>query len=145
MLNRLTATLRRALNSDMDDLSSRQRAREAVERVIKRYVEANLDNPETNTNTLLENFGVSRAGLYRMFARHGGVRNYISERRLVRALFEIGRSPFERGIIHQTAERWGFSSDANFNRAVKSRFGVRPGALFAVPLQPSRETILPPI
>ena len=145
MLQRLIAAVRRALNSDADDLSSRQRSKQAVERLIKRHIEANLDNPETNANALLEQFGVSRAGLYRMFESHGGVRNYISERRLVRALFEIGRNPFQRGIIHQTAERWGFSSDANFNRFVKTRFGVRPGALFAVPLESRDEMILPPV
>ena len=145
MLHRLVATLRRALNADRDDLSSRQRSREAVEALIKRYIEANLDDPDTNAQVLLEKFGVSRAGLYRMFEPHGGVRNYISERRLIRALFEIARTPFERGIIHRTAERWGFSSDSNFNRSVKSRFGVRPGALFAVPLQPLDQIQDPPI
>ena len=145
MLERLIAAIRRTLNSDADDLSSRQRSREAVASFIKRHIEANLHNPDMNTNSLLENFGVSRAGLYRMFEGHGGVRNYNSERRLVRALFEIGRNPFERGIIHQTAERWGFSSDSSFNRSIKSRFGVRPGALFAVPLEPREEIALPPI
>lgn len=32
--------------------------------------------------------------------------------------------------LSQVSERWGFSSDANFNRAVKLAFGRPPGSLF---------------
>ena len=37
--------------------------------------------------------------------------------------------------MREKASEWGFSSDANFNRAVRRSFGTRPSSLFEAPLQ----------
>lgn len=143
--HRLRACLQKAVNPSFERTSDRLKQRAALRRLILRYIEENLDDTALTTNTILRKFGTSRAGLYRMFEPYGGVRNYISDRRLLRALAEISESPFQRGIISDTADRWGFSSSAAFNRSVRSKFGVPPGAVFAAPLTKTIDSALPPV
>ena len=99
------------------------------------HIEANLQSHALSVESILANFGTSRASLYRMFDGESGVRNYITRRRLFRAIMDIAQNPMRRGQIHEAAERWAFSSDANFNRAVKRHFGVSPGAMFEAPIE----------
>lgn len=113
----------------------RMKARQALRDLICEYVERNLSSPELSTTTLLRVFGVSRATWYRMFESDSGVRNYISNRRLYRAVFDITATPMRRGHIHEISERWGFSSDANFSRAVRRAFGTSPGRLCDLSLE----------
>lgn len=107
----------------------RRQARNALRDLICEHIERNLLSPDLSTTSILREFGVSRASLYRMFESENGVRNYISNRRLFRAVFEISSKPIKRGMIHEAAERWGFSSDANFSRSVRRAFGTTPGQL----------------
>lgn len=107
----------------------RRQARKALRDLICDHIERNLLSPDVSTASILREFGVSRASLYRMFESENGVRNYISNRRLFRAVFEISSKPSRRGMIHEAAERWGFSSDANFSRSVRRAFGTTPGQL----------------
>lgn len=110
--------------------SRRRAARHAQYHSIQSYIEQNLSRLDLGAETLLPMFGVSRATLYRLFEEEGGVRNYIVERRLFRALSEISSGPQRRGKIQQAAKSWGFSSAANFNRSVRHAFGDTPGSLF---------------
>ena len=68
-----------------------------------------------------------------MFEDRGGVRQFISDRRLLRAEVDISEGPLLRGEIARAAEQWGFSSAANFNRAIRREFGVTPGSLINLP------------
>lgn len=128
-LDNIVACLRTALHGDKDDQDVRRFARDAIARQISAHVEQNLDRWDLSVNTVLRDFGVSRASLYRMFEEQGGVRQYISDRRLLRAVMEITERPLVRGQIAAVAERWGFSSSASFNRSVRRKFGVTPGNL----------------
>ncbi|MEL7110100.1 MAG: AraC family transcriptional regulator [Pseudomonadota bacterium] len=111
--------------------SSRRRAARYGQYVsIQSYIEQNLHRLDLCAETLLPKFGVSRATLYRLFEEEGGVRNYIVDRRLFRALLDISSGPQRRGKIQQAAKSWGFSSAANFNRSVRHAFGGAPGSLF---------------
>lgn len=125
----LIACLTLALNTECEHGDVRRRARDALQHQICRHIEQNLLDQDLSANTLLRDFGLSRASLYRMFNERGGVRQYINERRLLSAVIEISRQPGQRGIVTQVANKWGFSSGANFNRSVKRRFGVPPGEL----------------
>jgi AraC-like DNA-binding protein len=125
----LIACLTLALNTECEHSDVRRRARDALQHQICRHIEQNLLDQDLSANTLLRDFGLSRASLYRMFNERGGVRQYINERRLLRAVIEISKQPRQRGIVTQVANKWGFSSGANFNRSVKRRFGVPPGEL----------------
>jgi len=111
---------------------------------IQAYMESNLGRLDLCAEELLGQFGVSRATLYRLFEQQGGVRNYIVDRRLFRALLELSIGPRRRGQIQQAAKRWGFSSAANFNRSVQQAFGSAPGALFRdIPVESSNEQSAP--
>lgn len=125
----LIACLTLALNTGCEHSDVRRRARAALQDQICRHIEQNLLDQDLSANTLLRDFGLSRASLYRMFNERGGVRQYINERRLLRAVIDISKQPGQRGIVTQVANKWGFSSGANFNRSVKRRFGVPPGEL----------------
>lgn len=128
-LARFLACLKLAIHSPDEAGDVRRRARNALGDLISRHIEQNLRSPDLTVESLLTNFGVSRASLYRIFEDKGGVRQYISDRRLYHALAEIAQKPNERGRINAVAEKWGFASSPSFNRAVKRRFGVAPGAL----------------
>jgi AraC-like DNA-binding protein len=65
-----------------------------------------------------------------MFEDKGGVRNYITERRALRAILDIANAPHRRGQISMAAADWGFSTMPNFNRAIKRLYGAPPSALF---------------
>ena len=124
-----------AINRGNVDRDVRARVRHALGGVIKDFVEKHLRSPDLKASTLLKEFGVSRATLFRIFEPYGGVRSYISKRRMGRAIFQIAQAYSTRGQISQASSDWGFSSDANFNRAVHRHFGSPPSALFWQPLQ----------
>lgn len=128
---RFIACIKVAIGSEASDLDVRRRARIAMKDLICQFIEQRLEDPDLGVNTVLKNFGVSRASLYRMFDEKGGVRQYISDRRLFRAVIDIADARKRRGSVSAAAEKWGFSSDPNFNRAVKRKFGVTPGKLVA--------------
>ncbi|MEM7460002.1 MAG: AraC family transcriptional regulator [Pseudomonadota bacterium] len=128
-VERFIACVRMAMRTDHGDVDIRRKARDALMDMICEYIELHLRAPEIGVTQLLSEFGVSRASLYRMFDHYGGVRQYIHDRRLYRAVFEIAQHPLRRGDLTRISRKWGFSSDANFNRAVKRQFGVAPGSL----------------
>ena len=133
LMPRLLATVRKAWLHPSANVSRRQSARQAQLRDIEQCIERNLGRLDLSADTLLPQFGLSRATLYRLFESRGGVRSYIVDRRLFRALFEISDSPTRRGKIQLAAKRWGFSSPSNFNRSVQQVFGAPPGALLKAP------------
>lgn len=131
--NQLVACLQLGLGAPPTKGDIRARARRAMRGAISRHIEQNLDRWDLSVDTILSNFGVSRASLYRLFDDRGGVRQFISDRRLLRAVLDIAKGPLQRGAISNVAERWGFSSGSNFNRAVRREFGVAPGSLINLP------------
>ena len=126
---KFVACLRLALGGGQKNEDVRLKVRAAMTDLISRHIENHLEDWRLDVSSLLRDFGVSRSSLYRMFEDKGGVRQYISDRRMFRAVAEITRRPLARGEISRVSEKWGFSSNANFSRAVKRQFGVAPGAL----------------
>lgn len=108
----------------------RAKARDALFEEICAFIESHLHDPRLGTAVLLQRFGVSRASLFRMFEAHGGVRTYIRDQRLLGAAYELSQSPVLRGKVRAVSERWGFTSQTEFNRSVRRKFGVKPGMLF---------------
>ena len=130
-LDRLAAMIKIAAGIHPEREDVRHHARVAVFRQICRFIEQNLDRSDLSTAVLLDQFGVSRATLYRMFEPFGGVRNYLTERRATSALLEISSGDVRRGFVVAACERWGFSSPANFNRTIQRLFGNSPRALLS--------------
>ena len=128
-LDRTLACVKIAIGVHPQREDVRKQARDAIFRQICRFVEQNLEDPNLSTNLILDQFGVSRATLYRMFEPLGGVRNYVTERRAASALFFISSSEGRRGFVQAACERFGFSSPANFNRTIQRLFGNSPKAL----------------
>lgn len=141
MMQRLLATIRMALLRPQASLSPRHAARQAQMRQIQIFIEQNLGRLDLSAETLLPEFGLSRATLYRLFEVQGGVRSYIVDRRLFRALLEISDMARRRGKIQRAAKRWGFSSPSNFNRSVQQVFGASPGALLRAPVTSDHVTL----
>lgn len=134
---RFIACIKLAMGNDPQDFDVRRQANLALKDLICQFIEHNLESWDLSVALILREFGVSRASLYRMFASKGGVRQYISDRRLFRAVSEIAERPLVRGELTRISEKWGFSSDANFNRAVRRQFGVPPGALLGHSEEPT--------
>lgn len=135
-VDRFMACLKIATGTHPQREDVRSQARDALFRQICRHIDAQLDKADVSLSSLLKDFGVSRAGLYRMFESEGGVRNYITKRRVVRALLDISQNLNQRGAVNAAVERWGFSTPPNFNRTVKRLFGAAPGAFFKAPSAP---------
>ncbi|MEM7330369.1 MAG: AraC family transcriptional regulator [Pseudomonadota bacterium] len=112
----------------------------ARNRLIRTYIEENLGDLSLLPAQICDRFNLSRATLYRMFEVDGGVRRFIQDRRLYAAIWDLADGGIHRGRLTEVSEKWGFSSNANFNRAVKSVFGMPPGALLRGPslIIPSR-------
>ena len=132
VLDEFFACLKIALGTNPRREDVRTHARSALYKLICRHIEENLSDPLLNVDSILSDFGVSRASLYRMFEPVGGVRNYIMERRAVRAVLDIAALEPERGLMRRISERWGFSSQPNFNRTIQRLFGASPGSLLDV-------------
>jgi AraC-like DNA-binding protein len=94
--------------------------------LLRKYIDTHLDDPGLGPRRLCEAFGISRASLYRSFPEGGGVRGYITGRRLDRCFGELMHGPQKRGRVREVAAHWGFFDAKNFNRAFRHRFGIAP-------------------
>lgn len=127
--NRLATILRGTLERHLDALAadapaSADRARATTGPMLQ-FIDDHLSDQELSVETLLESFATSRAVVYRTFEEFGGVKRYISKRRLERALSVL---VFDRPDISigQIAIDHGFRDQATFSRAFKGHFGVSP-------------------
>ncbi|MEL7039958.1 MAG: helix-turn-helix domain-containing protein [Pseudomonadota bacterium] len=134
-VKRLIACFTLAVNGPSASMDVRLQARNALHDTICDYIEQHLQSPDLTPTHLVRRFGVSRPTLFRMFEEDGGVRTYISRRRLLHAMIDLASNPTLRGQISNVAERWGYSSIPNFHRTIKSVFGVSPGSLFEHPVR----------
>lgn len=123
----LVALLRAMLSRDPPyGLNSASANRTRLD-AIRRYIHGNLRSGDLSAARLGDEFGMSRATIYRLFAEHGGVSRYISDCRLSAACRDLQFSPPTRGRIRRTAEKWGYFEQAQFTRAFKRKFGFPPG------------------
>jgi AraC-like DNA-binding protein len=94
----------------------------------KSHILANLDDPDLDTDSLVDVLGVSRRTLNRLFAREGTTPiRWLWQQRL-----ERGRVMLESGAkarVTDVALSCGFSDFSHFSRAFKTEFGLSPKAL----------------
>ena len=93
---------------------------------IKRYIEANLTDPDLTVDRITREFHVSRATLVRMFEPLGGLSGYIRERRMFRCFAEITSPTHAHRAISDIAYSWGFGNEAAFSRAFRRIFDMSP-------------------
>ena len=116
----------RVLNGSADDVENAAAAAASLLHRAKSEIERNLASPDLSVSTLCSAVGLSRAGLYRLFAPYGGVRAYIQDRRLRRAAADLVSLRHHQKYVYDIAFNWGFASEAHFSRAFKARFGMSP-------------------
>ncbi|WP_211909055.1 helix-turn-helix domain-containing protein [Tardiphaga alba] len=93
---------------------------------IKSFIERHLSDADLKPQTLIDEFGVTRSTLYRLFEPLGGVSAYITQRKLHRAFRLITDTLQPRQRISQLAFDVGFSHPSAFTRAFKEFFGLSP-------------------
>ena len=96
----------------------------AVMSQVRRYVEANLNEPDLSPSSVVEALQLKRATIYRWFEHEGGLGAYIRNRRLREAADELVRFP--RLHILDIAYGLGFSSASDFTRAFRRAYGMSP-------------------
>ena len=91
----------------------------------RRFVRANVDDPDLGVPGLQRELGISRSKLYRLFEPYGGVVHYIRHCRLLAAHAALA-DPNDGRRILDIAEERGFTDGAEFSRAFKREFGYSP-------------------
>lgn len=91
----------------------------------RRYIQAHLKDPALDSQKLLQNLGLSRSRLYRLFEASDGVVHYIQRRRLAAAHYALADPMDDRRIL-EIAECYCFGDAAQFSRAFRREFGYSP-------------------
>ncbi|MFC4234802.1 helix-turn-helix domain-containing protein [Thalassospira xianhensis] len=97
----------------------------ALAKVIYRYIDANLAENITPASLALT-FRMSRTHIYRIFAPHGGVANYLWDRRLQRSFQLLSQQRYSHKNIGSIAFECGFNSESHFSRAFRAKFHSTP-------------------
>jgi AraC-like DNA-binding protein len=92
----------------------------------RRFVEANITNPNLSVEAICIEVGVSRSKLYELFESFGGIARYVRERRLRRALLALTDATTCHHSIYDIALASGYTNDAAFVRAFRRRYGLTP-------------------
>jgi AraC-like DNA-binding protein len=109
------------INSEAQKRQSSETIEKTRQKVMD-YINRNLTAGHLSPEFLRDHFAISRAKLYRLFADLGGIQRYIRDKRLDGAIREICRHP--KRSISDTAKRYGFTNNRQFQRAIRSRFGI---------------------
>lgn len=104
--------------------NARAAVRAAAYGQVRRYVEANLHDPDLSPDSVLASLHLSRASVYRLFEHEGGLATYIASRRLRMAADELVRFPHLE--VQDIASGLGFNSASSFTRAFRRAFDIAP-------------------
>lgn len=121
----LLAALEAALNGAFGE-SRRADVRAATVTAMRRFALETALLHDVSAETVANDFGVSRASVFRAFADEGGLGRFRWKVKLDRAHDALAGKPQRRGHVTRLASEMGFSSTAHFSDAFQNRFGVRP-------------------
>lgn len=93
---------------------------------IQGFIEARLGDPDLDATAICEQFGLSLATLYRLFAPLGGVNAHVRSRRLNRAYRNLRRSAADQARVSDIARELGFRNLSSFSRDFRVRFDASP-------------------
>jgi AraC-like DNA-binding protein len=92
---------------------------------VFRYVDENIGKPDLTAAKIGKQLGMSRSVLYRAFEPLGGIAQYVRARRLEAAHVQLENTNVA-SRISDIARTFGFSSDTQFSRAFRTRYGYNP-------------------
>ncbi|WP_430387867.1 helix-turn-helix domain-containing protein [Dyella sp. 20L07] len=98
--------------------------REAAQRLI----ESRLGDRDFSVQDIINETGISRASLYRLFEAQGGVARFIQLRRLQQLRERLDDRAFDGQSLAELASILGFSGESHASRLFKQAFGMAPGA-----------------
>ena len=90
------------------------------------FIDRNLARSDLAPALLEKSLPLSRSSLYRLFEPLGGVRNAILQRRLERAVRVLLTGTAAKPPLRSIARDHGFSSEEQYSRAFRARFGTTP-------------------
>jgi len=94
---------------------------------IRRYIEANLRDPELSARSIAAAFGISPRYLHIIFAGEDEtVSNYVLRRRLEETAKQLVDPAWRKRTITEIAFGWGFNNATHFARVFKERTGCSP-------------------
>lgn len=94
---------------------------------IKRYIEANLRNPELSVRSVASAFGISPRYLHILFScENVTVSSYILRRRLEECGKQLADALWRRRTITEIAFGWGFNNATHFARVFRNHYGTSP-------------------
>jgi AraC-like DNA-binding protein len=94
---------------------------------IKRYIEANLRNPDLNVRSVAAAFSISPRYLHVLFANENEtVSSYILRRRLEECGRQLIDVLWRRRTITEIAFGWGFNNATHFARVFRNHYGTSP-------------------
>lgn len=101
-----------------------------LRRAAKTLIGVHLNDRELTTAFVARTVGVSLRHLNRAFApENTTLSKYIHDQRLELAREELMGTAVTSPSIADIAAKWGFSSQAHFTRAFRSRFGMAPSQM----------------
>lgn len=95
---------------------------------IRADIRARVGDMALSPGDLCRRHNVSRHRLYALFASQGGVATAIREARLQAARARLSDPAAGSRRVSDIAQACGFSSDSDFSRAFRQRFGMSPSA-----------------
>jgi AraC-like DNA-binding protein len=107
--------------------NARAAVRAAVYGQVRRFIEANLHDPDLTPESVLASLHLSRSSVYRLFEHEGGLAAYIRSRRLLMAADELVRFPHLS--VQDIASGLGFNEASSFTRAFRRAFDIAPREL----------------
>jgi len=116
-----------ALSPETFSADARESMRAVAYARTCRYIESHLQDSDLTPEHVIAWLGLSRATVYRIFERDGGLAAYIRRRRLLLAAKELVSFP---GIaVQDVAYGLGFENLASFSRAFHRTFDIVPTGL----------------
>lgn len=99
---------------------------------VREFVDERIFDPQLSLETLMEEFGLSRAQLYELAGFSKGLEAYVREARLEYALRSLVFGTKNPDRLNLIATHIGYSSIDAFSKAFHAQFNVRPEAVLGV-------------
>jgi AraC-like DNA-binding protein len=94
---------------------------------VRKYIDANLDDPELSPGMIAAANGISVRYLHCLFEPEGTTMvQYVIKKRLVRCRRDLLNPVMAHRTITDIAFSWGFQNSTHFSRRFKDEFGLSP-------------------